>query len=393
MTTAVIVDAVRSPLGRRGGLLAATHPADLAAQVLARLVERHDLDPELVDDVLLGCATQVGAQAVNIARTAVLAAGFPESVPATTIGRQCGSSLQAIAFAVHGVLAGAYDVVLAGGVESMSTVPTGADIAQREHGQPFSPRLRDRYLQLDGGVRLLPQAIAAEALAERYGIDRDDCDALALASHERAGRAQSEGRSTRELVPVDAAAGVGTTTVAVDEGPRAGCTLEALARLKPAFRDGGVVTAGTSAQIGDGAAAVLLMEEEQAAARGLVPRARVHATAVVGVDAVDQLTGAAAATHKVLERAKLGLDDLDVVEVDETFAPVVLAWAAEHPLDRERLNPNGGALALGHPLGASSARLLATLLGELDRTGGRYGLLTASEGGGHAGALVVERLG
>jgi acetyl-CoA acyltransferase len=393
MASAVIVDAVRSPLGRRGGLLAGTHPADLAAQVMARLVERSDLDPALIDDVLLGCATQVGAQAVNIARTAVLAAGFPESVPATTIGRQCGSSLQAIAFAVHGVLAGAYDVVLAGGVESMSTVPTGADIAQREHGQPFSPRLHDRYLQADGTMRLLPQGVAAEVLAERYGIDRDACDELALASHERAARAQAEARFTHELVPIDATAGVGTTTVAVDEGPRPACSLETLARLKPSFRAGGVVTAGTSAQIGDGAAAVLVMTEDRAASLGLVPRARVQATAVVGVDAVDQLGGCSLATHRVLERAKLGLDDLDVVEVDETFAPVVLAWAAEHPVDRDLLNANGGALALGHPLGAGSARLLATLLGELDRTGGRAGLLTASEGGGQAGALVVERLG
>jgi acetyl-CoA acyltransferase len=392
MPEAVIVDAVRTPGGKRNGKLAGWHPVDLAAETLNALVERNGLDPALVDDVIMGCVMQAGDQALNVGRNAVLAAGWPESVPATTVDRQCGSSQQALHFAAQGVMAGAYDVVVAGGVECMTRVPMGASIGHNV-GFPFGPRVQSRYASAGG---LVPQGISAEMIADRWGLSREDLDRFSLESHRRAVRATEEGRFEREIVPVAVRDAAGNETGEVlrhDEGIRPDTSLEKLASLKPAFKEGGKVTAGNSSQITDGAAAVLVMSEERANALGLVPRARFHAFAVVGVDPVTMLTGPIPATTKVLERAKLRLDDVDLVEINEAFASVVLAWAAEHHPDMEKVNVNGGAIALGHPLGASGAKLMATLLCELERTGGRYGLQTMCEGGGLANATVIERLG
>jgi acetyl-CoA acyltransferase len=397
MPTAVIVDALRSPLGKRGGGLAATHPADLLAQVLGALVARHDLDPAVVDDVIVGCVMQVGAQSNNVGRTAVLAAGWPESVPATTVDRQCGSSQQALHFAAQGVIAGAYDVVVAAGVENMSMVPMGASAKGKEFGAPASPRYKDRYRDADGKVRLVPQGVSAEYIAREWGIDRAACDAFSVRSHQRAARAQDEGRFDRELVPIQATPagedGGGPVEVGRDEGVRPDSSMETLGRLKPAFLEDGVVTPGSSSQITDGASAALIMTEERAEHLGLTPRARFHAGVVAGVDPVMMLTGPIPATRKLLDRTGMALDAIDVVEINEAFAPIVLAWEQELKPDMERVNPNGGAIALGHPLGASGGRLLATLLSELERSGGRWGLQTMCEGGGMANALVVERLG
>jgi acetyl-CoA acyltransferase len=393
MPNAVIVDAVRSPLGKRGGGLAATHPADLLAQVLEALVGRHDFDPALIDDVIVGCVMQVGAQSNNVGRTAVLAAGWPESVPATTVDRQCGSSQQALHFAAQGVIAGAYDVVVAAGVENMSTVPMGASSKPKEFGAPASPRYKDRYRDDAGKVRLVPQGVSAELIAQQWGIDRGESDAFSVESHHRAARAQAEGRYDRELVPVEATTDDGPVTVRRDEGVRPDSSLETLGRLKPAFLEDGIVTPGSSSQITDGASAALLMSEERAEQLGLTPRARFVAGVVAGVDPILMLTGPIPSTQKLLARTGLAIDDVDVVEINEAFAPVVLAWQRELQPDMARVNPNGGAIALGHPLGASGGRLLATLISELERTGGRYGLQTMCEGGGLANALLVERLG
>ncbi|MGH9152726.1 MAG: thiolase family protein [Acidimicrobiales bacterium] len=392
MPGAVLVDVVRTGGGRRNGALRGWHPADLAAEVLKALVARNDLDPALVDDVILGCVTQVGEQALNVARSAVLAAGFPESVPATTVDRQCGSSQQAVHFAAQGVMAGAYDVVVAGGVESMTRVPMGTSM--QVGGMPFGPSVFARYAGAGG---LVPQGMAAELVADRWGLAREELDAYAARSQQRAAQAQAAGRFDREIVPVAVRDDNGHDTGAVfaaDEGIRPGTTVEALAALKPAFKpDGGRVTAGNSSQITDGAAAALVMSEERCAALGLTPRARFAAFALAGVDPVTMLTGPVPATARVLERAKLALGDVEVVEVNEAFASVVLAWEREVRPDMDRVNPNGGAIALGHPLGASGARLLATLVGELERRGGRFGLQVMCEGGGQANALLVERLG
>ena len=389
MATAVIVDAVRTPLGRRNGALREWHPVDLAAHVLRSLVERNDLDPALVDDVIAGCVSQTGEQALNVARSAALAAGFPESVPGTTVDRQCGSGQQALHFAAQGVMAGAYDVVIAAGVESMTRVPMGSTI-RNGPGKPFGPLVSQRYLRAGG---LIPQGLAAERIAEQWGLTREELDAYSLESHRRAVRATDEGRFAGEIVPVTVESGTGKRQFEVDEGIRRDTGPEALAALKPAFvAVGGTVTAGNSCQLSDGAAAVLVMSEERAVELGLVPRARFVSFAVCGADPLTMLTAIIPATTTVLDRCGLTLDLVDVVEVNEAFASVVLAWAAEHGPDMERVNVNGGAIALGHPLGCSGVRLTATLLGELERSGGRYGLQTICEGGGMANALVMERL-
>jgi len=382
MPTAVIVDAVRTPLGRRNGKLKDVHPVDLAAHVLRSVVERNDVDPALVEDVIMGCVMQVGEQGVNVARNAALAAGFPESTVGTTVDRQCGSSQQAAHFAAQGVIAGAYDIVIAAGVESMTRVPMGASIAEGKFGYPFGPLMTQRY------PNLVPQGISAELISEKWGISREQNDAFSVQSHLRAARARDEGRFDNEIVPVTTEA----ETVSQDEGIRPDSSPEKLAALKPAFKPDGVITAANSSQITDGAAAVLIMSEEKANQLGLKPRARFHTFALAGVDPVLMLTGPIPATTKVLERAKMSLDQIDLVEINEAFAPVVLAWEKEHHPDMAKVNVNGGAIALGHPLGCSGARLMATLLNELERSGGRYGLQTMCEGGGMANATIIERL-
>jgi len=392
MVSAVIVDAVRTPLGRRNGALRDWHPVDLTAHVLRALVERSDLDPAHVDDVIAGCVSQTGEQGLNLARNAALAAGFPESVPGTTVDRQCGSAQQALHFAAQGVMAGAYDVVIAAGVESMSRVPMGSSILNGP-GKPFGPRMTQRYAAAGG---LVPQGIAAELIARQWGLVREDLDAFSLESHRRAARATDEGRFAGEIVPVPGCAAAEAARIrgvlGVDEGIRRDTSLEALAALKPAFLPDGTVTAGNASPLSDGAAAVLVMSEARAAALGCVPRARFVSFAVCGVSPVSMLSGPIPATTTALSRAGLSLDQLDVMEVNEAFASVVLAWAAEHHPDMDKVNVNGGAIALGHPLGCSGVRLTATLLAELERSGGRYGLQTMCEGGGMANALILESL-
>ncbi|WP_447944234.1 thiolase family protein [Microbacterium aurum] len=393
MRTAVIVDAVRTPSGRGkpGGALSGIHPVDLAAHVLRAMLARNGLDSRQIDDVLLGCVSQVGEQTMNIARQAVLAAGFDERVPATTIDRQCGSSQQAAHFAAQGVMAGQYDIVIAGGVESMSRVPLG--IAASVAGSPFSPGLHERYPE-----GLVNQGVSAELIAERWGLSRDDLDAYAAQSHARAARAAAGGRFDSQLLPVPTEAG----EVTADETVRPGTSVEGLAGLAPAFRTDALaarfpeldwrITPGNSSPLTDGASAALIMSEEKANELGLTPRARFHSFAVVGDDPLLMLTGPIPATRRILERSGLGMDDLDAYEVNEAFASVPLAWAAEVGADPEKLNPWGGAIALGHALGSSGTRLLGTLLATLEATGGRYGLQTMCEGGGMANATIIERL-
>jgi acetyl-CoA acyltransferase len=388
MPSAVIVDAVRTPQGRRNGVLKDIHPVDLAALTLDALVQRNDLDRDVVEDVIMGCVMQVGDQAVNVARNAALAAGFPESVVGTTVDRQCGSSQQAAHFAAQGVIAGAYDIVIAAGVESMTRVPMGASFTPGS--QPFGPKMFARYQERGG---LVPQGISAELIAEKWNISREDNDRFALESHLRAARATDEGRFEREIVPVEVTGEDGTRLFDRDEGIRPDSSLEKLAGLKPAFKPDGVVTAGNSSQISDGAAAMLITSEEAASRLGLTPRARFHTFALAGVDPIMMLTGPIPATSKVLERAKMTLDQMDLVEVNEAFASVVLAWEKEHHPDMAKVNVNGGAIAVGHPLGCSGARLTATLVNELERTGGRWGLQVMCEGGGMANAMIIERLG
>ena len=389
MTTAVIVDAIRTPLGRRNGKLKDWHPVDLAAETLKALQERNDLDPSVVDDVVMGCVMQVGEQAANVARNAVLAAGWPESVPGTTIDRQCGSSQQAAHFAAQGVIAGAYDVVVAAGVEVMSRVPMGASMIDGKYGFPFGPKVGARYADQGG---LVPQGISAELIADQWDLSREDLDRYGVRSQEFARRATDEGRFEREILPVLGADG---EMMSVDEGLR-DTTMESLGNLKPSFRaeeDGGRVTAGNSSQITDGASALLIMSEEKASALGLNPRARFVNFSLAGADPRLMLTAPIPATAKVLERAGMSIDDIDLVEINEAFASVVLAWEKEFHPDMDRVNQNGGAIALGHPLGCSGARLMTTLLNELERTGGRCGLQTMCEGGGMANATIIERLG
>jgi len=392
MTTAVIVDAVRTPGGRRNGKLRGWHAVDLAAEPLKALVERNDLDPALVDDVIMGCVMQVGEQALNIGRNAVLAAGYPESVPSTTIDRQCGSSQQALHFAAQGVMAGAYDVVIAAGVEHMTHTPMGSSVV-RDLGFPFGPKMMERYAERGG---LVSQGISAEMIADQWDLSRQDLDAFGARSQQLAARATAEGRFEREILPVavkDDEGALTNETISTDEGIRPDTTAEVLANLKPAFKPDGKVTAGNSSQISDGAAAVLIMSEERANALGLTPRARFHAFSLAGVDPVTMLTGPIPATRSVLEKAKMTIDDIDLVEINEAFASVVLAWEKELHAEMDRVNVNGGAIAIGHPLGCSGAKLMCTLLNELERTGGRWGLETMCEGGGMANATIIERLG
>jgi acetyl-CoA acyltransferase len=397
MPTAVIVDAVRTAGGRRNGKLSGWHSVGLAAETLKALVARNDLDPSLVEDVIMGCVSQVGAQAVNVARNAVLAAGFPESVPGTSVDRQCGSSQQSIHFAAQGVMAGQYEVVIAAGVEVMSLVPMGSSRGQGA-GSPFGPEVDLRYESVGG---LVPQGISAEMIAERWNLSREELDAFSALSHQKAATATAEGRFEREIVPVvakhmDKDSGEVTCSddlVRADEGIRPDSTVESLGKLKPSFKPDGKITAGNSSQISDGASAVLIMSEERAASLGLRPRARFHAFALAAEDPQIMLTAPIPATTKVLVRAGLTLDDIDLIEINEAFAPVVLAWAKEHHPDMDKVNVNGGAISLGHPLGASGAKLMATLLNEMERTGARYGLETMCEGGGMANATIIERLG
>ncbi len=389
MANAVIIDAIRTPLGKRNGRLKDWHPVDLASETLRALIERTGIDPGIVDDVIMGCVMQVGEQAVNVARNAVLAAGFPETVPGTTVDRQCGSSQQAAHFAAQGVIAGAYDVVIAAGVEVMTRVPMGSSMADGKFGFPFGPKVAARYEAVGG---LVPQGISAELIAEKWGISREDMDRFGLQSQERAARATAEGRFQAEILPVLDSEGRLMTT---DEGIRES-SYEKLASLKPSFIEaekGGKVTAGNSSQITDGSAALLIMSEDKAKALGLTPRARFVDFSLAGADPRLMLTAPIPATAKVLERSGMNIAQMDLVEINEAFASVVLAWEKEFPPDMTKVNPNGGAIALGHPLGCSGARLMTTLLNELERTGGRYGLQTMCEGGGMANATIIERLG
>ena len=387
MAEAVIVDAVRTPGGKRNGQLKDWHPASLAAHVLKALQERNDLDPAIVDDVVMGCVMQVGEQSLNIGRNAVLAAGWPEEVPSTTVDRQCGSSQQAMHFAAQGVIAGAYDVAVAAGVEVMTRTPMGSSVVQGM-GFPFPQEQQDRYA--DTG--LPPQGIGAEMIADEYGFAREDLDAFGAQSQQRAVVARDEGRFENEIVPVPVELDGETILMTADEGIREGVTVETLAKLKPAFKEDGKIAAANSSQITDGASAVLIMSKEKADELGMKPRARFHSFALAGTDPVTMLKGPIPATRKILEKTGLSIDDIDLFEVNEAFASVVLAWQKEFDVDMDKVNVNGGAIALGHPLGCSGTKLMATLLNELERTGGRYGLQVMCEGGGMANATIIERL-
>jgi len=388
MQEAVIVDAVRTPGGRPNGKLKDWHPVSLAAHVLEAIAKRNELDPSQVDDVIMGCVMQVGPQAVNVARNAVLAAGWPESVPGTTVDRQCGSSQQAMHFAAQGVMSGAYDIVIAAGVEVMTKVPMGASIVKGMEF-PFPKEMLERYEESG----LPPQGIGADMIADQWGISREDLDAFGARSQQRAEKASADGRFRNEIVPVPIVDEDGNKSVmAADEGIRPGTTAEKLAGLKPAFKEDGKVTAGNSSQISDGASAVLIMSAEKARELGLKPRARFHSFAVAGADPVTMLTGPIPATEKILKRSGLSIDDIDLFEVNEAFASVVLAWQKETGADMDRVNVNGGAIALGHPLGCSGTKLMATLVNELERTDGKYGLQVMCEGGGMANATLIERI-
>ena len=396
MRRAVIVDVVRSPFGRArpGGALEGLHPVDLYAQVLRALVQRTGVDPAIIEDVITGCVIQVAEQSGNIGRQAVLAAGFPEAVPAVTLDRKCGSAQQAFDFAAQGVVAGAYDVVAAGGVEMMSLVPMRANRMGKDNEGPAFHR---RYPE--GLVR---QGVSAELIAARWGIGREAMDAFALESHRRAIAAEDRGATVRAIAPVEIATSEGLRSVERDEGPRRETSLEKLGALKPSFEDAGMaarfpeirwsVTAGNASQVTDGASAILIAEESVALRLGLKPRAAITHFALAGDDPVMMLTAIIPATRKLLRRADLSLDRIDSFEVNEAFASVVLAWLKDTGADPARVNPWGGAIALGHPVGASGGRLLANLLGTLEETGGRYGLQTMCESGGMANATLIERL-
>ncbi|HBW17684.1 MAG TPA: acetyl-CoA C-acetyltransferase [Actinobacteria bacterium] len=382
MPNAVIVDAVRTPGGKRNGKLSGWHPADLAAEALKALAERNDLDPALVDDVVMGCVSQVGDQALNVGRNAVLAAGWPESVPATTVDRQCGSSQQAVHFAAQAVMAGVQDVVIAGGVQQMSQIPIASAMVvgqQFGHDDPFSGSTGwvKRY-----GDQEISQFRGADLIAERWDISRQEMEEFSVRSHTRALAAQAEGRFEGEIVPFDG--------LFADEGPREP-NWDKVRSLQP-LREGGRITAAMASQISDASAAMLIVSEQGLATHGLKPRARIHHMSVRGDDPVLMLTAPIPATRHALERTGMTLDDIDLVEINEAFASVVLAWLTETGADPAKVNPNGGAIALGHPLGATGVRLMTTLLNELERTGGRYGLQTMCEGGGQANATIIERL-
>jgi acetyl-CoA C-acetyltransferase len=382
MSEAFIVDAVRSPVGRRNGGLAKVHPADLGAHSIRALMERVDVDPAAVDDVVFGCVDTIGPQAGDIARTCWLVAGYSDEVPGTTVDRQCGSSQQAVHFAAQAVLSGTSDLVVAGGVQNMSAIPiSAAMLAGQPYGfeTPFvgSPGWEARY-----GTQEVSQFRSAEMIAEKWNLSRTDMEAFAVASHERALRAQAEGRFDREIVPLDG--------VSRDEGPREP-DLDKIRSLRTLV-DGGRLTAAVSSQISDASAALLIASEDAVRTHGLTPRARVHHLSVRGADPVWMLTAPIPATAYALKKAGMALDDIDLVEINEAFASVVLAWQRETGADLEKVNVNGGAIALGHPLGATGVRLMTTLLHELERTGGRYGLQTMCEGGGQANVTIIERL-
>jgi acetyl-CoA acyltransferase len=385
MPEAVILAAARTPLGRRGGVLAGVHAVDLAAHAMNAALERSGLGPDAVDDVVLGCVSQVGEQSWNVARNAVLAAGWPDRIPGTTVDRQCGSSQQAVSFAAAAVLAGHADVVVAGGVESMSRVPMGSSVGAGA-GEPYGPVVRERYAaHVDATAPVLfNQGLAAELVAERYGVSREAMDAFALSSHEKAAAASDGGAFAAEIAPV--------AGVSADEGIRRDTSMAKLAGLKPAFTAEGSVTAGSSSQISDGAAALVVTTDEHARRLGVRPLARIAAACTVGSDPVLMLDGPIPATARILARAGLDLDEIDVFEVNEAFAAIPLAWLAETGADEERLNPRGGAIALGHPLGASGARLAATMLHYMRDTDSRRGLQVMCEGGGMANATVFELL-
>jgi acetyl-CoA acyltransferase len=379
MRDAVIVEAVRTPVGRRNGALSGVHPADLSAHVLQAIVERTGIDPGLVDDVIWGCVNQVGEQTFDIARTAVLSAGWPESVPGTTVDRQCGSSQQAVHFAAAGVIAGHYDLAVAGGVESMSRVPMGSTMT----GNPLGRRYIERY-----GETFPNQGIGAEMIAREWNLSRQELDAYSLQSHEKAATAQDDGRFYAEITPVDGPDGI----VAADEGIRRGGTLEKLAALRPAFQEDGVIHAGNASQISDGAAALLVTTSEKAAHWGLTPLARVHTAVLAGSAPMPMLTAPIPATEKALAKSGLRIGDIGAFEVNEAFASVPLAWLKAVGANEKHLNPNGGAIALGHPLGGSGARLMTTLIHHMRAQGIRYGLQTMCEGGGQANATILELL-
>ncbi|WP_326635272.1 thiolase family protein [Streptosporangium sp. NBC_01755] len=380
MRDAVIVEAVRTPVGKRNGGLSGVHPADLSATVLRALADRAGIAPALVDDVVWGCVSQIGEQTFDIARTAVLGAGWPESVPGTTVDRQCGSSQQALSFAAASVIAGHYDLAVAGGVESMSRVPMGS--AMSDGQSPLGLGYVARY-----GADFPNQGLGAEEIARRWSITREAVDTYALQSHERAAAAADGGLFAGQIIPVTTPDG---TVVDADEGIRRGGTLETLGGIKPAFRPDGVVTAGNSSQISDGAAALLVTTSQRARELGLTPIVRVHTAVVVGSEPGIMLTGPIPATHKALRRSGLALADIGAFEVNEAFATVTLAWLAEIGADQKLLNPNGGAIALGHPLGGSGARLATTLVHHMRDNGIRYGLQTMCEGGGQANATILE---
>ncbi|HBV99160.1 MAG: acetyl-CoA acetyltransferase [Peptococcaceae bacterium BICA1-7] len=382
MREAVIVEAVRTPVGRRGGMLSGIRSEDLAGLALKELVKRAGIDPGLVEDVIMGCVSQVGEQSMCIGREAALIADYPAHVPGTTLDRQCGSSQQAVHFAAQAIISGDMDVVVAAGIENMTRVPMGSSFKDTQ----FSKELTSRY-------EIIPQGLSAERIADKWGFSRAQLDEFSLQSHLKALKAQEEGRFDREIMPLEVTLPDGTKTIfKTDEGPRRDTSLEKLAKLKTPFKENGKITAGNSSQISDGASAILVMSREKALELGLKPRFKVLARSVVGSDPTLMLTGPIPATHMVLAKAGLSIKDIDIFEVNEAFAPVPLAWLVEMGASSEKLNPNGGAIALGHPLGCSGARVMITMLYELERTGARYGLQTMCEGHGMANATIIERL-
>ncbi|CDQ39663.1 thiolase family protein [Virgibacillus salexigens] len=382
MREVVIVEAARTPVGKKNGVLSNIRADELAAKALKEVIKRAGISAYEIEDVILGCVSQTGEQALNIARIAGLIAGYPKEVPGTTIDRQCGSSQQAIHFGCQAILSGDMDVVVAGGIESMSRVPIGSN---RQH-VTFTSSLTSKY-------EVIHQGISADRIAERWGLSRVELDSFALNSHQKAVRAQKEGRFDKEIMSVEVTLENGKTElIKEDEGPRNNTSLEQLAKLKPSFKTNGSVTAGNASQISDGANAILLMSKEKALKLGLKPRFRVLTRSVVGSDPTLMLTGPIPATRKALQQARLSITDIDIFEVNEAFASVALAWLEEMKIDDAKLNPNGGAIALGHPLGASGGRLMITMMHELERTGGRYGLQTMCEGYGMANATIIERL-
>lgn len=385
MAEAVIVEAVRSAVGKRNGALSGVHPAELSAQVLNGLVERAGVDPALVDDVIWGCVMQAGEQALDIARTAALSAGWPETVAGVTVDRQCGSSQQTLNFAVAGVIAGHYDVVVAGGVESMSRTPMGSSLANG--GNPYGESFKARYAQTPN------QGVGAEMIAEQWGFSRTQLDEFSLRSHEKAAAAQDSGAFKDQIVGIKTKDADGNDTVVLEDGGiRRGGTVESMAKIKPAFKEDGVIHAGNSSQISDGSAALLIMSAEKAKELGLKPLAKVHTAVLAGADPVIMLTAPIPATQKALKKSGLSVDQIGAFEVNEAFAPVPLAWLKDIGADESKLNPNGGAIALGHPLGGSGARILTTLLYHMRDNNIQYGLQTMCEGGGQANATILELL-